>query len=128
MPMIRQVLYNILIECGIAMKRTVFKMCLIVMYSKVHIGKLMSDAFLIQNCMIQWGALSPFSFNFPLEYQETEEVLELNEAHYLVFCSDNIHSLGTNKYHREKHTEAILNDRNANKSHRLSGGPEVNAE
>jgi len=36
-------------------------------HSKVHIGKNMSDAFPIQNCLKQ-DVLSSFIFNFALEY------------------------------------------------------------
>jgi hypothetical protein len=43
-------------------------MCLNGTYSKVHIGKLLSDKFLIQNGLKQEDALSPLLFNFALEY------------------------------------------------------------
>jgi hypothetical protein len=44
----REVLYNILIEAGITMKLVrLLRMCLNETYSKVHIGKHMSDSFLI---------------------------------------------------------------------------------
>jgi hypothetical protein len=37
-------------------------------YCEVHIGKNMSDAFLIQNGLKQGDALLPLLFNFALEY------------------------------------------------------------
>jgi hypothetical protein len=43
------------------------KMCLNERYSKVHIGKHMSDNFPIQNGLNQGDALTPLLFNFPDE-------------------------------------------------------------
>jgi hypothetical protein len=56
----REVLYNILIEFGIPMKLVrLIKMCLIETYSKVRIGKHLSDSFPVQNGLKQGDALSP---------------------------------------------------------------------
>jgi hypothetical protein len=56
----REVLYNILIEFGIPMKLVrLIKMCLNEIYSKVRIGKHLSDSFPIQNGLKQGDALSP---------------------------------------------------------------------
>jgi hypothetical protein len=46
----------------------VIKICLNETYSKVHIGKHLSDSFPIQNGLKQGDALSPLLFNFALEY------------------------------------------------------------
>jgi hypothetical protein len=46
----------------------VIKMCLTGIYSKVHIGKNMSDAFPIQNGLRQGHALLTLLFNLALEY------------------------------------------------------------
>jgi len=43
-------------------------MCLTGIYSKVHIGKNMSDAFPIQNGLRQGHALLTLLFNLALEY------------------------------------------------------------
>jgi hypothetical protein len=43
-------------------------MCLNETYSKVHIGKHLSDNFPIQNGLKQGDVLSPLLFNFALEY------------------------------------------------------------
>jgi hypothetical protein len=65
----RAVLYNILLEFGIPKKLVrLIKMCLNETYSKVHISKLLSDKFPIQNGLKQGNALSPLLFNFALEY------------------------------------------------------------
>jgi hypothetical protein len=56
----REVLYNILLEFGVPKKLVrLNKMCVNETYSKVHIGKLLSDKFPIQNGLKQGDALSP---------------------------------------------------------------------
>jgi hypothetical protein len=69
----REVLYNILLEHGISKKLVrLIKMCLNKTYSKVHVGKLLSDKFPIQNGLKQGDALLPLLFNFALEYAVRE--------------------------------------------------------
>jgi len=64
----REVLYNILIEFGVPKKLVrLIKMCLTETYSKVRVGKNLSDMFPIKNGLKQGDTLSPLLFNFALE-------------------------------------------------------------
>ena len=61
-------MYNILIEFGIPMKLVgLIKMCLNETYSRVRVGKNLSDMFPIRNGLKQGDALSPLPLNFALE-------------------------------------------------------------
>jgi len=56
----REVLYNILVEFGIPKKLVrLIKMCLTETYSRIRVGKNLSDMFPIRNALKQGDALSP---------------------------------------------------------------------
>jgi len=66
--MLYKVLYKILIEFRIPTKLVrLIKMSLTGTYSRVRVGKNVSDRFPIRNGLKQGDALSPVLFNFALE-------------------------------------------------------------
>ena len=64
-------LYNpsrkLMIQLG-GMSCIIFSLCLPEMYSRVRVGKNLSDIFPIRNGLKQGGALSPLLLNFAIEY------------------------------------------------------------
>jgi len=92
----REVLYNNLIEFGIAMKLVrLIEMCLTETYSRVRVGKNLSDILPFRNVSKKGDDLSPLLFNFSLEYairrvQVIQDGLKLSGTHHLLVYAEDI--------------------------------------
>ena len=81
-------------------------------YSRVRVGKNVSDRFPIRNGLKQGDALSPLLFNFALEFsirrvQVNKEGLKLNDTHQLLAYADDVNVLGGG-IHSLKEAEALV--------------------
>jgi hypothetical protein len=95
------------------------------MYSKVRLGKHLSEDFPTRNGLKQGDALSPLLFKFTLEYvirkvQENQVGLKLNRTHLLLVYADDVHLL-------EDNIDTIKINTNFNDASK-EAGLEVNAE
>jgi len=110
----REVLYKNLIEFGIPRKLVILiKMSLTETYSKVRVGKNVSDRFPISKGLRQGDALSPLLFNFALEYairrfQVNQDGLKLNGTHQLLAYADDVNILGGSIHNLKENAEALL--------------------
>ena len=106
-------MYNILIEFGIPMKvvRSI-KIYLNETYSRVCVGKSLSDMFPIRKGLKQGDVLSPLLFNFDLEYtirsrQVIQGGLKFCGSHQLIFYDDDVNILGGRVYIIKKNTGVL---------------------
>ena len=105
---------NILIEFWVPKKLVrLVKMCLTETYSRVRVGKNMSDMFPIRNGLKQGDALSPLLFNFALEYairkvQVNQDGLKLNSTHQLLAFADDVNILGGSVHTVKTNEEALV--------------------
>ena len=88
-------------------------MCLTETYSRVRVGKNLSEMFPIRNGLKQGDALSPLLFNFALEYaikrvQVNQDGLTLNGTHQLLAHANDVNILGGSVHTVKKNAEALV--------------------
>jgi len=107
-------LCNILIEFGIPMKLVrLIKMCLTETYSRVRVGKNLSNIFPIRNGLKQGDAPTPLFLNFALEYairrvEVIQDGLQLNCAHQLLAYVDNVNIYRGRVNIMKENTEVLI--------------------
>ena len=89
------------------------KMCLSETYSRVRVGRFLSDAFPIHCGLKQGDALSPLLLNFTLEYairrvRENRIGLDMNRKYQLLVYADDVNMLGENLQIIRENTEIFI--------------------
>ena len=82
------------------------------MYSRVRVGKILSDIFPIRNGLKQGDALSPLLFSFASVYavrrvQVNQDGLKLNGTHQLLAYADDCNVLGGSVHTVKENAEAL---------------------
>ena len=82
-------------------------------YSRVRMGKNVSDRFPIRNGFKQGDALSPMLFNFTLEYairrvQVNQDGLKRNGTHQLLAYLDDVNILGGSIHSLKENEESLV--------------------
>ena len=82
-------------------------------YSRVRVGKNISDKFPIRNGLKEGDALSPMLFNFALEYairrvQVNQDGLKLNGTHEPLTYADDVNILGGSIHPLKENAEALV--------------------
>ena len=88
-------------------------MCLTQTYSRVQVGKNLSDMFSVRNGLKQGDALSRLLFNFTLEYairrvQVNQNGLKLSGTHQLLVYADDGNILEGSVHSIKENAEALL--------------------
>jgi hypothetical protein len=94
-------------------KHSVIGMCLTETYSRVRVGKKLSEMFPIRNDLKQGDSLSPFLFNFVLEYaiervQVNRDGSKLNGSHQLLAYADDVNILGASVHTVQENAETLV--------------------
>ena len=89
------------------------KMCLTETYSRVRVGKNLSDMFPIRNGLKQGNALSPLLFNFASEYairrvQVNQDGLKLDGTNQLMVYAGDVNILGGSVHTVKENSEALI--------------------
>jgi len=81
-------------------------------YSRVRVGKHLSDMFPVKNGLKQRNAVTPLLFNFTVEYairrvQVNQDGLKLKGTHHFLVYADGVNILGGSIHTIKKSTEAL---------------------
>ena len=101
-----------LIEFGILMKMVrLIKLWLNETYSKVRVGKRLSNTFPVRNGLKQGDSLLLFNFAWECairRFEGNQDGLKLNGTHKLLVYADDVNILGESVHAIKKNTEALL--------------------